>query len=108
MKLIAQVKLLSTHEQAQTLRQTIEQANALCNAMSEFACNNKVFGAFKLQKLSYHQMRELSGLTAQMVIRCYSKVADAYKLDKRTKRQFRKHGAIADDDRILRWYTDKQ
>ena len=108
MKLIAQIKLLSTHEQVQTLIQTIEQANTLCDAMSEFAWENKVFGAFKLQKLSYRRMRELSGLTAQMVIRCYSKVADAYKLDKKTKRQFRKYGAIAYDDRILRWYIDKQ
>ena len=78
------------------------------NVMSELAWDNKVFGAFKLQKLSYKQIREISGLTAQMVIRCYSKVANAYKLDKKTKRQFRKHGAIAYDDRILRWYTDKQ
>ena len=93
MKLITQVKLLLTHEQVHTLIQTIEQANALCNAMSEFAWENKVFGAFKLQKLSYRQMRELSGLTAQVVIRCYSKVVDAYKLDKKTKRQFRKYGA---------------
>ncbi len=108
MKLIAQVKLLPTHEQTQMLKQTIEQANALCNAMSDFAWDNQVFGAFKLQKLSYKQMRNLSGLTAQMVIRCYSKVADAYQLDKRTKRQFRKHGAIAYDNRILRWYTDRQ
>ncbi len=108
MKLIAQVKLLPTHEQAQMLKQTIEQANALCNAMSEFAWDKQIFGTFKLQKFSYKQMRDLSGLTAQMVIRCYSKVADAYKLDKKTKRQFRKHGAIAYDDRILRWYTDKQ
>lgn len=105
---MAQIKLLPTHEQVQTLIQTIEQANALCNAMSEFAWENKVFRAFKLQKLSYRQMRELSGLTAQMVIRCYSKVADAYKLHKKTKRQFRKCGAIAYDDRILRWYTSKQ
>jgi IS605 OrfB family transposase len=107
-KLIAQVKLLPTHEHAQMLRQTIEQANALCNSMSDFAWDNKIFGAFKLQKLSYRQMRGFSGLTAQMVIRCYSKVADAYKLDKKTKRQFRKHGAIAYDNRILRWYTDRQ
>ena len=108
MKLIAQVKLLPTHEQMQMLKQTIEQANALCNTMSEFAWENRVFGAFKLQKLSYRQMRDLSGLTAQMVIRCYGKVADAYKLDTKTKRQFHKHGAIAYDDRILRWYTDRQ
>jgi IS605 OrfB family transposase len=108
MKLIAQVKLLPTYEQAQMLKQTMEQANALCNVMSGFAWDNQVFGAFKLQKMSYKQMRDISRLTAQIVIRCYSKVADAYKRDKRTKRQFRKSGAIAYDERILRWYTNKQ
>lgn len=108
MKLIAQVRLYPNKEQAQLLKQTLERANALCNVMNEYAWERKVFGAFKLQGLSYKQMREISGLSAQMVIRCYSKVADAYKLDKETKRHFRKHGAIAYDERILRWYTDKQ
>ncbi len=108
MKLIAQVRLYPNEEQAQMLKQTLDQANTLCNVMSEYAWEQKVFGAFKLQKLSYQQMREISGLSAQMVIRCYSKVADAYKLDTKTKRHFRKHGAISYDDRILHWYMDKQ
>lgn len=108
MKLIAQVRLYPNEEQKQLLKRTLEQANALCNVMSEYAWEQKIFGAFKLQKLSYKEMREISGLTAQMVIRCYSKVADAYKLDKETKRNFRKYGAIAYDRRILRWYIDKQ
>jgi len=37
MKLMAQVKLLATPEQAQLLKQTLEQANALCTAMSAWA-----------------------------------------------------------------------
>lgn len=106
MKLIAQVRLNPTPEQHASLLQTLEQANALCNRMSQYAWEQRVFGAFKLQKLTYHAMRQASGLTAQMVIRCYSKVADAYKKDKRTQRFFRERGAIAYDERILRWYTD--
>jgi IS605 OrfB family transposase len=106
MKLIAQVRLNPDPKQHAALLQTLEQANVLCNCMSEYAWEYRVFGAFKLQKLTYKAMREASGLTAQMVIRCYSKVADAYKKDKRTKSHFREHGAIAYDDRILRWYTD--
>jgi IS605 OrfB family transposase len=108
MKLIAQVRLNPDPKQHAALLQTLEQANALCNRMSEYAWEHRVFGAFKLQKLTYREMREASRLTAQMVIRCYSKVANAYKKDKRTKRAFRKRGAIAYDDRILRWYVDKQ
>lgn len=106
MKLIAQVRLNPTPEQHTALLHTLEQANELCNLMSQYAWEQRVFGAFKLQKLTYGQMRHMSGLTAQLVIRCYSKVADAYMKDKRTPRKFREHGAIAYDDRILRWYTD--
>ena len=38
----------------------------------------------------------------------FAKVADAYKLDRKVKRNFRPHGAIAYDERILRWYIEKQ
>ena len=54
---------------------------------------------------TYHDM-ERFGLTAQVVIRLLAKVADAYKLDRRTRRTFRPLGAIAYDDRILRWYSE--
>lgn len=78
----------------------------MCNTVSEYAWEHRVFGAFKLQKLTYKAMRETSGLAAQMVVRVFAKVADAYRLSKHSKRTFREHGAIAYDDRILRWYTD--
>jgi putative transposase len=108
MKLIAQVKLNPTPKEHASLLQTLEQANTLGNAMSDYAWENKVFGAFKLQKLIYHPMRIESGLTAQVVIRMFAKVADAYKLDKKRKRTLRPHGAIAYDSRIVSWYTDIQ
>ena len=42
-----------------------------------------------------------------MVIRAIAKVADAYKLDKKRKRTFKALGAIAYDDRILRWKDEE-
>jgi putative transposase len=108
MKLTAKVKLQPTDEQRAYLLETLERANTACDYISGVAWENKVFGAFKLQKLVYTDVRERYNLTAQMVIRILSKVADAYRLDKKTQRTFRKHGAIAYDDRILKWYTDKQ
>ncbi|MBA3242382.1 MAG: IS200/IS605 family element transposase accessory protein TnpB [Acidobacteria bacterium] len=53
-------------------------------------------------------MRDTFDLSAQVIVRCIAKVADAYKLDKKTKREFKLDGAIAFDDRILSWKTDKQ
>jgi len=108
MKLIAQVRLNPTPEQANYLLQTLEAANALCNTISVFAWDKKVFGAFGLHKALYHQLRGDTGITAQVVVRMFAKVSDAYKLDKKRKRTFQPHGAIAYDIRILRYYTEKQ
>lgn len=87
---------------------TLERANEACNQISEVAWNNRVFSQFKIHHLTYRDIRDTTDLTAQMVVRCISKVADAYKLDKKTKRTFKPLGAIAYDDRILRWYVSKQ
>ncbi len=107
MKLIAQARLYPTDEQAAYLLQTLEEANAACNRISRYAWENHVFRQYDLHKALYHVVRAETRLTAQMVVRCNAKVADAYKLDKKSLRTFRPHGAIAYDDRILTWYTDR-
>jgi putative transposase len=107
MKLTAMVKLKATPEQSDALLKTLEQANAACNALSEWAWEHQIFGQYALHRERYAAVRAETGLTAQVVVRCISKVADAYKLDKRTKRVFRPHGSIAYDERILRWYVSE-
>ncbi len=125
MKLTNQIKLNPTIEQAELLKRTLEIANAACDYISGVAWNSQTFGKFQVQKLVYDDVRKTFDLTAQMVIRCISKVTDAYKrsppegtrrsrrsLDKKTAPRgyptFNPHGAIAYDERILKWYTDKQ
>ena len=108
MKLIAQVKLLPTLEQAQALRQTLEVANTACNYISTQAWDNQTFRQFHLHKLTYYTVKEMFQLTAQVVVRCISKVADSYKIDHKTKRTFKPHGAIAFDDRILTYNLEKK
>jgi len=108
MKLIAKVKLQPTPEQHQALLETLERANAACDQISEVAWTNHVFSQFKIHHLVYRDIRDTTDLTAQMVVRCISKVTDAYKLDRKARRTFKPHGAIAYDDRILRWYVPKQ
>ena len=107
MKLIAQIKLLPTPEQAQALRKTLEVANAACNSISEQAWESQTFKQFPIHKLTYYAVKEMFGLSAQVVVRCISKVADAYKLDRKVKRIFKPHGAIAFDDRILTYKLDR-
>jgi putative transposase len=107
-KLIAQVKLLPTKEQAKALKETLERANTACDAISTMAWHSKTFGQYALHKLTYRSVKESLRLSAQVVVRCVAKVSDAYKPDKETKRTFKTYGAIAFDDRILSWFTDKQ
>lgn len=108
MKLTAQVKLQPTPKQAVLLRQTLETANAACNEISMVAWEQKLFRQFDLHHLCYHPVREKFKLSAQVTVRCIGKVADSYKTDKKTKRAFKNHGAVAYDNRILRWYVDSQ
>jgi putative transposase len=103
MKLVAQLKLCPTKEQAHFLKETLELANAACNRISEEAWKRRTFGKYALQKLCYRDVKSCFGLSAQMVVRCLAKVGDAYRLDKRSKRRFKPHGSIAYDDRILSW-----
>src|SRR5689334_19585344 len=107
MKLTAKVKLIPNEAQADSLKRTLEKANAACDYISQRAWDARIFGKFQIQKLVYEDVRETFGLTAQVVIRCIAKVADAYKLDKKTKRAFKPHGSIAFDARILSWKLAK-
>jgi putative transposase len=107
-KLVAQVKLQPTPEQRESLRRTLDQANAGANLISQVAFNARVFKRFDLHYLLYETIRKDTGLTAQVVALLFAKVADAYKLDKLTLRTFKPHGAIAFDSRILRYMLDKK
>lgn len=101
LKLTVQIKLQPTPEQAVSLRETLETANAAADRLSQLAWEAKEFRRFPLHKRFYRQIRDEFPLTAQVVCLLNAKVADAYKLDRNVQRTFRKHGSIAYDARIL-------
>lgn len=101
MKLTLKIKLLPTDEQANLLLETMKEANAVCNALSDVAWQEKIFNNFKLHHRIYHSYKAKFNLSSQMLIRQIAKVADAYKLDKKTKRTFKPLGSIAYDSRIM-------
>ena len=103
MRLIVQIQLRPTAEQAAALARTLERANAAANWISAVAWRERVFGRYDLQQRTYRAVKADFGLTAQMVIRLLAKVADAYKLDHQRRRVFRPRGSIAYDARILRY-----
>jgi len=88
MKLIAQVKLKVTPEQADALKRTMRGVNAACNYISQYAWENKTFGRYALQKAIYYQVREEFGLSAQATVRAIAKVADTYKVDRKRQHKF--------------------
>jgi IS605 OrfB family transposase len=108
MKMTAQIQLKPTSHQHKLLKETLERANAACNAISQYAWDNREFSQYPLHAALYKRIRAEFKLAAQLAVRCLSKVADAYKLDKDTKRSFKEHGAIAYDNRILKYRTDNQ
>ena len=81
----------------------MERFNAACNAISKIAFENKTFGKTMLQRLCYYQIRKKFKLSSQMVIRAIGKVCESYSgKNKRDKlHNFKPHGAIVYDDRIL-------
>jgi len=101
MKLTLKIKLLPTDEQANLLLDTMKEANAVCNAISDVAWQEKIFNNFRLHHKVYHIYKATFSLSSQMLIRQIAKVADAYKLDKKVKRQFKPLGSIAYDSRIM-------
>ncbi len=92
---------MPTDEQANLLLETMKEANAVCNAISDVAWEKKIFNNFKLHHEVYHAYKATFKLSSQILIRCIAKVADAYKLDKKTKRTFRPLGSIGYDSRIM-------
>ena len=106
-KLTAQVKLQPTPEQSDALLRTLETANSACNRLSGLAWEAQEFGQYPLHERFYRQIRDEFPLSAQVVVRLNAKVADAYKLDRKVCREFRKHGSISYDLRILSWNMDK-
>lgn len=106
MKLVANLKLKPTPEQAGELLATLERCNEACNWLSEQAFAAKTIRQYDMQKLFYYPLRERFGLSAQVAIQCIKKVADAYKKDEKTVRVFSKHSAQPYDDRILRFCAD--
>jgi len=107
MKLIAQVKLQPTKEQADVLRRTLLAWNDAANYISDQAWMRKSFRAYDLHHATYYDVRERFGLAAQLAVRVIAVVADAYKLDKKTKRTFRKMGSATYDNRVLSWQLAK-
>jgi predicted transposase len=75
LKLTAKIRLNADADQRKALLETIEQANACCNWVSEYALSGQVFPQFSLHKLLYYHAKELFPLSAQVVVHVFAKAA---------------------------------
>jgi putative transposase len=127
-KLVVQVRLLPTAEQAAALAATLDACNAAANHVSQVGFKRKVFSRNGLHNVMYRDLRERFGLGAQPAVRVVKKVVDAYttlrasirrgNLGGTTSRrrvkaestpiEFRADAAQPFDDRILSWRHDAQ
>jgi putative transposase len=104
MKLVANIQLKPTPEQAALLKATLETCNRACNWIAGEGFKAGIIKQFALHKLCYYDAKKQFDLSAQMTVRSIAKVADAYKVGPKTKtRTFRPDSAQPYDHQIFRF-----
>lgn len=126
MKLVVQVKLLPTSEQASALEATLRACNRAATWASQVAHTRNLTDRNGLQKEVYADLKSVFGLSAQPAVRVVKKVVDAYttlkaslkagNLGPSTSKRYRKAvgtpvsfragAAQPFDDRCLSWQYD--
>ncbi|MEU5573099.1 hypothetical protein [Streptomyces coeruleorubidus] len=126
MRLVVQVKLLPTPEQASALEATLRACNRAATYASQVAFAENLKDRNGLQKEVYADLKATFGLSAQPAVRAVKKVVDAYATlkanlqagnlgsptSKRHRRAvgspiaFRPEAAQPFDDRCLSWQYD--
>lgn len=101
MKLVVQIRLMPDIDQSAKLRAVLERTNEAANWIAGVAFQARTANVFDLRKLAYHETREKFGLSSQQAQLAIKAVSDVYKRDKAIKVSFRKHAAIAYDQRTM-------
>jgi IS605 OrfB family transposase len=86
----------------------MEESNRISNLVSDFVFTTRTFGRRAIQSAMYHCLRQSSLLSSQQTLHALRKAADCYSRDKSRQHQFRQHGSIAYDSRILTIYPERQ
>lgn len=101
MKITAKINLRADAQGKKRLLVTMEAFNAACNDIAAVCFQRKTANKYLVQKLIYHDIRHKHRLSAQLTVRAIAKTCEAYKRDKSIKPEFRKHGGVTYDARIL-------
>ncbi|MEO3889361.1 transposase [Nonomuraea sp. B5E05] len=79
MKLVVQVKLLPTPQQAAALEATLDAVNRAANLVAALAFQRRCFRNFDLRRHAYDQIKAEFALAAQAAQHVIKKVCDAYR-----------------------------
>jgi len=100
-------KLDASAEQAEALRATFQGFANACNYVLKVSKENHTTNKVKLQHLSYREIRDRYGLTANLAIRAIARVAESSKRKLRKVREF-KPTSVAYDQRIFSYIPTKE
>ncbi len=101
MKLVVQTQLLPDSKLAAKLRTVVERFNAAANYVAGIAFEHRTANVYALRKLCYAEVRSRFGLSSQMAQLAIKAARDAYCRDRSIRPVFRKHAAVAYDQRIM-------
>jgi putative transposase len=105
MKLVVQTQLLPDAESSRKLRAVIERFNEAANFAAGVAFEHHTANLFELRKLCYAEIRARFGLSSQLAQLAIKTARDAYCRDTSIRPKFRKHAAIAFDQRTMSFKT---
>lgn len=108
MKLTLQIKLNIDNKQKQSLLETMLLFNKVCNLISAYAFNNKIYSKRKIQEAIYYEIKEKYPLSSQLIIRAIDKTVATYKIiEKRNKIHIiSPKSAVVYDERVLSYSKD--
>lgn len=106
MKLTLQMQLLPTDEETPVLLSTMERFNEAATFAAKVAFDAGIRSMPAIHKRCYREIRDRFGLSAQMAVRAIGKVVEALaslraKGERDTCPEFKPHGAVTYDQRIL-------
>ena len=77
--------------------------NAACSWIAERARDEGITAKFRIHRLTYYEVRERFGLSAQLTVRAIGKVADALNNRKGKRVAFKPDGAVVYDYHVMRF-----
>lgn len=103
MHISVRIKLLPTASQKASLLRTMEVFNVAANFAAKEGFAHRAYSRADLHRLTYYPIRQLTGMTSELVIRAIHRAVDCFTRDKTVCPEFRKRSAIVYDNRVLRF-----